>query len=98
MSLNNMKELLQTLLEMANHIYPMRSVHTGWCTIGMFYHTSKNINKLYSFVIEGNRGTFRRVDIRDCENEWFDVIRTKGAFTVIIHNGIKYDAQPTLQL
>jgi hypothetical protein len=89
-----MKELLLALLEAANKLYPMRGVHTGWCTVGMFSYEGK----IYSFIIEGNKGTFRRVDIGTKENEWFDVIKTGNRLTSIIHFGIKYDAQPILQL
>lgn len=90
-----MKELLLALLETANKLQPMRGVRTGWCTIGSFSYGPPCI---VSFIIEGNRGTFRRTDIKSTENEWFDVIKTGNKFTSIIHNGIKYDLQPTLQL
>lgn len=91
-----MKELLLALLETANKLHPMRGVHTSWCTAGSFSYDGCTI----SFIIEGNRGTFRRVDIKDAENEWFDVMRSRlgNKFVSIIHNGIKYDVQPTLQL
>jgi len=89
-----MKELLLALLNAANKLYPMRGIHTSWCTAGSF----SNEGKIYGFIIEGNRGTLRRIDIGTKENEWFDVIKTGNKFTTIIHNGIKYDIQPTLQL
>lgn len=87
-----MNDFIQALLHAANAIYPMRGVHTGWCTAGMFTYD----RKIISFIIEGNRGTFRRVDIKDCENVWFDVIKTKSAFTAIVCEGVKYNINPTL--
>lgn len=88
-----MKELLLTLLEAANKLYPMRGLHTGWCIVGTLRYID-----LYAFIIEGNRGTIRNIERKDTENEWFDVIKIGNKFTSIIHNGNKYDAQPTLQL
>jgi len=89
-----MKELLLALLEAANKLHPMRGIYTGWCTVGTFIDNGL----LFGFIIEGNRGTFRRIDVKTKENEWFDVVKTNDKFTSIIHNGIKYNTQPTLQL
>lgn len=97
-----MKELFLALLDAANKLNPMRGVHTSWCTAGSFtYYREGAATAIISFIIEGNRGTFRRVDVKDSENEWFDVIKTVGGthkYLAIIHNGIKYNLQPTLQL
>lgn len=89
-----MKELLLVLLETANKLRPMRGIHTDWYTVGSFNFKGK----VYSFMIKDNRGTCRCMTAEYYANEWFDVARTKNKFTSIIHNGIKYDIQPTLQL
>ena len=87
-----MKELFQALLYNANRIYPMRGVSAGWCTVGTFLHKKD----IYAFIITGDRGTIRRVDIKNEENDWFGVIKTNQVFTAIVFNGVKYEYQPTL--
>lgn len=87
-----MEQLLQALLEAANKFKSMRGVYTGWCKIGSFIYKGRT----HSFIIEGTRGTFRQVDTDVMENEWFDVIKKGDKFVSIIHNGIKYNLQPTL--
>lgn len=93
-----MKEILLQLLSVANTLHPMRGIHTDWFTVGCFPMN----DGVYSFMIQGNRGTVRRTDKSSYTNEWFDVAYTvlandKRRYTSIIWNGKKYDLEPTIQ-
>jgi hypothetical protein len=92
------KEFFQALLAMANKLYSLRGVRNSadWMTAGCFYFEGR----LYSFLIEGDKGTFRCMQGADYPNEWFGVTtnHNKGRreFTSAIFIGERYFHQPTL--
>jgi hypothetical protein len=91
-----MKEFCLALLEAANKLHPMRGVrdHGEWYWAGCFTFQGK----LYSFMIHCGKGTWRRMDGQNYPNEWFDIRMTANKFTFIVYNGVKYDANPVLDL
>lgn len=89
-----MKAFIQALLFAANQGYPMHAVHGK----DLYHCGSFNFHGvIFSYMITGNKGCFKKQLTPASETEWFDVVKTGNKFTIIVFNGNKYELNPVLE-
>lgn len=87
-----MKEFCLALLNAINYYYPIRGPRKSELYI---VGALRFGGDLYAFMVDSNRGTFRRMD-KTGTDKWFDIAGTQRKYTAIIHNGKRYEKEPTI--